>query len=45
MPGPGEQDKLSDDWKQRLMHDPTLLMEAYLANAQAQADMALVRQR
>jgi hypothetical protein len=30
---------------QRLMHDPTLLMEAYLANAQAQADMALVRQR
>jgi len=37
--------KLSDDWKQRLMHDPTLLMEAYLANAQAQADMALVRQR
>ena len=37
--------KLSADWKQRLMHDPTLLMEAYLANAQAQADMALVRQR
>jgi hypothetical protein len=29
--------KLSDDWKQRLMHDPTLLMEAYLASAQAQA--------
>jgi NAD(P)H-nitrite reductase large subunit len=37
--------RLSDEWKQRLMHDPTLLMEAYLANAQAQADMALVRQR
>ena len=37
--------KLSADWKQRLMQDPTLLMEAYLANAQAQADMALVRQR
>ena len=37
--------QLSDEWKQRLMHDPTLLMEAYLANAQAQADMALVRQR
>jgi len=37
--------RLSADWKQRLMHDPTLLMEAYLANAQAQADMALVRQR
>ena len=37
--------KLSAEWKQRLMHDPTLLMEAYLANAQAQADMALVRQR
>jgi NAD(P)H-nitrite reductase large subunit len=37
--------KLSPEWKQRLMHDPTLLMEAYLANAQAQSDMALVRQR
>ncbi|GCL64477.1 NAD(P)/FAD-dependent oxidoreductase [Pseudaquabacterium pictum] len=37
--------QLTDEWKQRLMHDPTLLMEAYLANAQAQADMALVRQR
>ncbi len=37
--------KLSPEWKQRLMQDPTLLMEAYLANAQAQADMALVRQR
>jgi NAD(P)H-nitrite reductase large subunit len=37
--------KLSAEWKQRLMQDPTLLMEAYLANAQAQADMALVRQR
>jgi NAD(P)H-nitrite reductase large subunit len=32
--------KLSADWKQRLMQDPTLLMEAYLANAQAQQDMA-----
>ena len=29
--------RLSSDWKQRLMADPTLLMEAYLANAQAQA--------
>ncbi|MES2719153.1 MAG: FAD-dependent oxidoreductase [Pseudomonadota bacterium] len=37
--------KLSPEWKQRLMDDPTLLMEAYLANAQAQQDMALVRQR
>lgn len=37
--------QLTDEWKQRLMNDPTLLMEAYLANAQAQADMALVRQR
>ena len=34
---------LSDDWKQRLMADPTLLMEAYLANAQAQQEMAHVR--
>ncbi len=32
--------KLSADWKQRLMQDPTLLMEAYLANAQAQQAMA-----
>ena len=35
--------RLSADWKQRLMQDPTLLMEAYLANAQAQQDMAHVR--
>ncbi len=35
--------KLSPDWKQRLMQDPTLLMEAYLANAQAQQDMAHLR--
>lgn len=35
--------RLSDEWKQRLMQDPTLLMEAYLANAQAQQDMAHVR--
>ncbi|MBL8349733.1 MAG: NAD(P)/FAD-dependent oxidoreductase [Burkholderiaceae bacterium] len=32
--------RLTPDWKQRLMQDPTLLMEAYLANAQAQQDMA-----
>ncbi len=31
---------LSPEWKQRLMADPTLLMEAYLANAQAQEEMA-----
>lgn len=36
---------LSADWKQRLLHDPTLLMEAYLANAQAQDGMALVKPR
>ena len=35
--------RLSADWKQRLMADPTLLMEAYLANAQAQQTMAHVR--
>jgi NAD(P)H-nitrite reductase large subunit len=35
--------KLSADWKQRLMQDPTLLMEAYLANAQAQQDVAHVK--
>ena len=34
--------RLSADWKQRLMNDPTLLMAAYLANAQAQQDMAHV---
>ena len=30
-------------WKDRLMHDPTLLMEAYLACAQAQSAHALVK--
>ena len=35
--------RLSADWKQRLMQDPTLLMEAYLANAQGQQAMAHVR--
>ena len=35
--------RLSADWKQRLMADPTLLMEAYLANAQGQQTMAHVR--
>ena len=35
--------KLSDEWKQRLLQDPTLLMEAYLANAQGQQAMAHVR--
>lgn len=29
-------------WKDRLLEDPTLLMEAYLASAQAQAERALV---
>ena len=32
--------QLSPEWKQRLLDDPTLLMEAYLANAQAQQGMA-----
>jgi NADPH-dependent 2,4-dienoyl-CoA reductase/sulfur reductase-like enzyme len=31
------------DWKPRLMRDPTLLMEAYLARAQAQQVQALVK--
>jgi NADPH-dependent 2,4-dienoyl-CoA reductase/sulfur reductase-like enzyme len=31
------------DWKQRLMDDPTKLMEAYLARAQAQEQRALVK--
>ncbi|MBI5717727.1 MAG: FAD-dependent oxidoreductase [Burkholderiales bacterium] len=31
------------DWKNRLLEDPTLLMEAYLARAQAQAEHAHVR--
>src|SRR3990167_588748 len=35
--------RLSPEWKQRLMNDPTLLMEAYLANAQGQQAMAHVR--
>jgi len=35
--------RLSGEWKQRLMADPTKLMEAYLACAQAQQDMAHVR--
>jgi NADPH-dependent 2,4-dienoyl-CoA reductase/sulfur reductase-like enzyme len=35
--------KLGADWKQRLMKDPTQLMAAYLATAQAQEHKALVR--
>lgn len=35
--------RLVDDWKQRLMQDPTQLMAAYLASAQAQEHKALVR--
>jgi NADPH-dependent 2,4-dienoyl-CoA reductase/sulfur reductase-like enzyme len=35
--------RLSDDWKQRLIADPTQLMPAYLANAQAQESKALVK--
>ena len=35
--------KLTPEWKQRLMADPTLLMQAYLACAQAQQDMAHLR--
>ena len=35
--------RLSADWLQRLKADPTLLVEAYLANAQAQQTMAHVR--
>ena len=31
------------DWKDRLLEDPTLLMEAYLACAQAQGDFGWVR--
>jgi NAD(P)H-nitrite reductase large subunit len=34
---------LAAGWKQRLMHDPTQLMTAYLASAQAQEHKALVR--
>jgi NAD(P)H-nitrite reductase large subunit len=33
------------DWKDRLLADPTLLVEAYLARAQAQSARALVRAR
>lgn len=35
--------KLAPEWKQRLMKDPTQLMAAYLASAQAQEHKALVR--
>ena len=35
--------RLGADWKRRLMDDPTQLMAAYLANAQAQEHKALVR--
>jgi hypothetical protein len=28
------------EWKDKLLHDPTLLMEAYLATAQAQSARA-----
>jgi NADPH-dependent 2,4-dienoyl-CoA reductase/sulfur reductase-like enzyme len=35
--------RLSDDWKRRLIADPTQLMPAYLANAQAQEHKALVK--
>ena len=31
------------EWKQRLIDDPTLLMAAYLATAQAQESKALVK--
>ena len=33
------------DWKDKLKQDPTLLMEAYLASAQAQNEHALVKAR
>jgi NAD(P)H-nitrite reductase large subunit len=35
--------KLAPGWKQRLLDDPTQLMPAYLASAQAQEQKALVR--
>jgi NAD(P)H-nitrite reductase large subunit len=35
--------KLGTEWKQRLLKDPTQLMAAYLANAQAQEQKALVK--
>jgi NADPH-dependent 2,4-dienoyl-CoA reductase/sulfur reductase-like enzyme len=35
--------RLGADWKQRLMDDPTQLMAAYLATAQAQEQKALVK--
>jgi hypothetical protein len=35
--------KLAPGWKQRLLKDPTQLMAAYLASAQAQESMALVK--
>jgi NAD(P)H-nitrite reductase large subunit len=34
--------RLGQHWKERLMHDPTLLMEAYLARAQGQSHASLV---
>jgi NAD(P)H-nitrite reductase large subunit len=34
---------LTDEWKQRLLADPSQLMQAYLANAQGQEAMAHVR--
>ena len=33
------------EWKQHLLHDPTRLMEAYLARAQAQDRWAAARAR
>jgi NADPH-dependent 2,4-dienoyl-CoA reductase/sulfur reductase-like enzyme len=33
------------DWKHRLLEDPTLLMQAYLARAQGQSQHALVKSR
>jgi NADPH-dependent 2,4-dienoyl-CoA reductase/sulfur reductase-like enzyme len=33
------------EWKDRLLHDPTLLMQAYLASAQAQSQRALAASR
>jgi NADPH-dependent 2,4-dienoyl-CoA reductase/sulfur reductase-like enzyme len=35
--------RLAPGWKQRLLADPTQLMPAYLASAQAQAERALVK--
>mgnify|MGYP006325817109 FL=1 len=33
------------EWKDSLLQDPTLLMEAYLASAQAQSQPAVVKAR